>query len=165
MIISKNPYTGEELSQYEEMGQEEIDKILDRATETFLSWREESFAERSSKMLRVAEELWTNIDEYAQMITREMGKPITQSRAEVQKCAWVCEYYAEQAEYQLEAEGMITDGAESYIRFDPLGPILAIMPWNYPFWQVFRFAVPALMAGNVAVLKHASKDMHLARIR
>lgn len=159
MIVSKNPYTKVELKSYEEMGPAEIDKVLDQASETFLSWREESFDVRASKMLKVAEELWTNMEEYAQMITSEMGKPITQSRAEVQKCAWVCEYYAEHAEDQLEPEGIITDGSESYIRFDPLGPVLAIMPWNYPFWQVFRFAAPALMAGNVAVLKHASNVM------
>lgn len=93
------------------------------------------------------------------MITREMGKPITQSRAEVEKCAWVCEYYAENAEEQLEPDVVATEADESYIQFDPIGPVLAIMPWNFPFWQVMRFAAPALMAGNVAVLKHASNVM------
>lgn len=159
MIISKNPYSGKELNRYTEMGSPEIDKVLNKAMDAYVSWRDVSFSKRSSLMLSVAQELRENIEQYAEMITSEMGKPISQSQAEVEKCAWVCEYYAENAQDQLEPEPIITDGDQSYIRFDPIGPVLAIMPWNYPFWQVFRFAVPALMAGNVCVLKHASNVM------
>lgn len=162
MIISKNPYNGEILSEHKEFSSEEISKALGKADAAFKDWRKTSFAERSRLLLKVADVLKQNKQEYAETMTKEMGKPISQSLAEVEKCAWVCEYYAENAQQQLSEEQIKTDAKESFIRYDPLGVILAVMPWNYPFWQVFRFAAPALMAGNVCVLKHASNVMMCA---
>ncbi|MDX1601536.1 MAG: NAD-dependent succinate-semialdehyde dehydrogenase [Salinimicrobium sediminis] len=159
MIISQNPYTGETLKEHREFSSEDISNALEKADSQFKEWKGTSFSHRSKLMLKAAEELKKNKQEYAETITREMGKPITQSIAEVEKCAWVCEYYAERAEKQLAAEKIDTDAKESYVNYSPLGVVLAIMPWNYPFWQVFRFAAPALMAGNVGVLKHASNTM------
>ncbi|MDX1752954.1 MAG: NAD-dependent succinate-semialdehyde dehydrogenase [Salinimicrobium sediminis] len=159
MIISQNPYTGEILKEHREFSSEDISNALEKADSQFKEWKGTSFFHRSKLMLKAAEELKKNKQEYAETITREMGKPITQSIAEVEKCAWVCEYYAERAEKQLAAEEIHTDAKESYVNYSPLGVVLAIMPWNYPFWQVFRFAAPALMAGNVGVLKHASNTM------
>lgn len=159
MIISTNPYTGEELNRYEEMNEAEIDQLLLNSNKAFKNWSKTTFEERKSLMLKAAAELKQNSREYATVITKEMGKPITQAIAEVEKSAWACEYYAENASKHLAPEEIETDGAYSYISYEPLGPVLAIMPWNYPFWQVFRFAAPALMAGNVGVLKHASNVM------
>jgi succinate-semialdehyde dehydrogenase / glutarate-semialdehyde dehydrogenase len=110
----------------------------------------------------VAKELRENKNEYATTITQEMGKPITQAIAEIEKCAWVCEYYANNAEEHLSSKTIETDAKQSYISYEPIGVVLAVMPWNYPFWQVFRFAAPALMAGNIGVLKHASNVMQSA---
>jgi succinate-semialdehyde dehydrogenase/glutarate-semialdehyde dehydrogenase len=130
--------------------------LLGRANTSFQSYRTTSFKERSSRMNRVAGILMERRREFAELITREMGKPIREAEAEVKKCAWVCEFYASNAETFLESRVVLTEAEESRIDFQPLGPILAIMPWNFPFWQVFRFAAPALMAGNTALLKHAS---------
>jgi succinate-semialdehyde dehydrogenase/glutarate-semialdehyde dehydrogenase len=159
MILSKNPYNGETLQEHKESTSEDIDKALEKATAAFKEWKTTSFSFRSKLMLKASEELKKNRQEYAEVITREMGKPIKQAIAEVEKCAWVCEYYAENAEKQLAPESIETDAEKSYINYAPLGVVMAIMPWNYPFWQVFRFAAPALMAGNVGVLKHASNVM------
>ncbi|NJW53195.1 NAD-dependent succinate-semialdehyde dehydrogenase [Salinimicrobium oceani] len=159
MIISHNPYTGEKLKEHKEFTSEDINTTLDKATHAFSEWKQTSFSQRSGLMLKAAEELKENKQQYAETITKEMGKPISQSIAEVEKCAWVCEYYAQHAEAQLSPEAIETDAEDSYINYAPLGVVLAIMPWNYPFWQVFRFAAPALMAGNVGVLKHASNTM------
>ena len=159
MILSQNPYTGETIKEHREFTSQDIDKALEKADARFKSWKTTGFSQRSHLMLKAAEELKKNKQEYAETITLEMGKPIKQSIAEVEKCAWVCEYYAENAEKQLAPEAIDTDAGESYVNYAPLGVILAIMPWNYPFWQVFRFAAPALMAGNVGVLKHASNTM------
>lgn len=159
MIISKNPYTGEILEEHKEANSKDIDKALEKATTVFKEWRTTSFDFRSKLMLKAAEELRNNKQEYSRDITMEMGKPITQSIAEVEKCAWVCEYYAQNAERHLASENIETDAGKSYVNYAPLGVVMAIMPWNYPFWQVFRFAAPALMAGNVGVLKHASNVM------
>lgn len=159
MILSQNPYTGETLKEHREFSSEDISNALEKADSQFKEWKGTSFSHRSKLMLKAAEELKKNKQEYAETITREMGKPITQSIAEVEKCAWVCEYYAERAEKQLASEEIHTDAKESYVNYSPLGVVLAIMPWNYPFWQVFRFAAPALMTGNVGVLKHASNTM------
>ena len=159
MILSKNPFSGETIKEHSEFTSEDIDKALERSVAQFEKWKTTGFSERATLMNKAAEELRKNKKEYAETITREMGKPITQSLAEVEKCAWVCDYYAENAEDHLSSEEISTDADESYVRFAPLGVILAVMPWNYPFWQVFRFAAPALMAGNTAVLKHASNVM------
>ena len=162
MIISKNPYTGEEIASVKEFTKKEIDNALDAANNRFESWKKTDFKDRSKLMLQAAVELKTNKKEYAETITREMGKPISQSIAEVVKCAWVCEYYAENAEKHLARETIKTDAHKSYISYEPIGVVLAVMPWNYPFWQVIRFAAPALMAGNTCVLKHASNVMQSA---
>ena len=159
MIKSINPYTGEEFAEVKEFSSEEIDNTLQKAQDAFIDWRKTDFSHRSSLMLKAAQELKDNKQEYAETITREMGKPITQSIAEIEKCAWVCEYYAKNAEKHLAPETIETDAEESYVSYEPLGIVLAVMPWNFPFWQVFRFAAPGLMAGNVGVLKHASNVM------
>ena len=154
--ISINPYTGAEINSYKTHTKAEIQEILTKADKRFYSWRETSFAERKKLMLAAASELKKNTEEYAKEMTLEMGKPIKQAIAEIEKCAWVCEYYAENAENHLNDESIKTDAYKSYVSYEPIGVVLAIMPWNYPFWQVFRFAAPALMAGNIGVLKHAS---------
>ncbi|MGY5846659.1 NAD-dependent succinate-semialdehyde dehydrogenase [Salegentibacter sp. HM20] len=159
MIKSYNPYTGELLKEFKELTKSQIDTKLENAQKSFLSWKKNSLEERSKKMKAAARELKKNSREYAEDITREMGKPIQQAIAEIEKCAWVCEYYAENAKNHLADEKIETDAHTSYISYEPLGVVLAVMPWNYPFWQVFRFAAPALMAGNIAVLKHASNVM------
>ncbi len=155
-IMSRNPATGEVLQTFAELTAEERESKLARGQHAFESWRKTTFAERSALMLKLAEKLREQKDALAEHITLEMGKPITAAQAEVEKCAWVCEFYAAQAESYLKEEMIQTDASRSFIRFDPLGIILAVMPWNFPFWQVMRFVAPALMAGNVGVLKHAS---------
>lgn len=153
---SFNPYNGKELKSYKNHTKKEVSELIDKANKRFYSWRETSFIERKKMMLAAASELKKNKQEYAEMMTLEMGKPISQAIGEVEKCAWVCEYYAENAEKQLQNEVIKTDAFKSYVSYEPLGVVLAVMPWNYPFWQVFRFAAPALMAGNIGILKHAS---------
>lgn len=155
-IKSTNPYNGNTIKTYTAHSEKKINDALEKAGQRFNEWKKTSFQERMHLMLKAAEELKRNKKGYAETISTEMGKPIDQAIAEVEKCAWVCEYYAENAEIHLTTEKIITDADKSYINYEPLGVILAIMPWNYPFWQVFRFAAPALMAGNIAVLKHAS---------
>ena len=155
-IQSVNPATGDILETLEETTPAQIDTILARAHAAFTEWRGEPFARRSALMRAAARELRARKDEYALTMTREMGKPIVQSEAEVEKCAGTCDYYAEHAEAFLAEQARETDASRSYVRFDPLGVVLAVMPWNFPFWQVFRFAAPGLMAGNAGVLKHAS---------
>lgn len=162
MIQSRNPYSGEILAEHREYTSEEINETLNQAANTFREWKETTFEQRSRLMQKAAEELRMNKQEYAETMTREMGKPISQSVAEIEKCAWVCDYYAENAEDHLSPKEITTDANKSYVSYEPLGIVLAIMPWNYPFWQVFRFAAPALMAGNVGVLKHASNVMMCA---
>lgn len=153
---STNPYTGKEIKTYTNHTFQEVSDIIDKADKRFYQWRQTSFAERKKLMLAAVEELKKNKHEYAQTMVEEMGKPISQAIAEVEKCAWVCEYYAENAEKHLADDVIETDASKSYISFEPLGVVLAVMPWNYPYWQVFRFAAPALMAGNIGILKHAS---------
>ena len=162
-IVSINPATGKIIAKYEEFSEQEIEERLARAEAAFERHKRTSFAERARKMLRAADLLESNADVLAARMTREMGKPITQANAEARKCAWVCRYYAENAEQFLQPEPVDTDASRSYVAFLPLGPILAIMPWNFPFWQVFRFVAPALMSGNVALLKHASNVMGCAQ--
>lgn len=155
-IESINPATGEVLERFTETSGQELDRALAAAHAAFLEWRTVPFALRASRMREAASVLRARKSEYARTMTLEMGKPIVQAEAEVDKCAWACEYYAEHAEAFLAEQPRETDAARSYVRFDPLGPVLAVMPWNFPFWQVFRFAAPALMAGNAGILKHAS---------
>jgi succinate-semialdehyde dehydrogenase/glutarate-semialdehyde dehydrogenase len=162
MLKSINPYNGETLEKFKEHSKADISKKIKKADKTFKDWKYIPFKRKSELMHKLAEELRKNKKDYATSITKEMGKPISQAIAEVEKCAWVCEYYADNAEEQLKKEVIKTDAHESYVKYEPLGVILAVMPWNYPFWQVFRFIAPALMAGNVAVLKHASNVMRCA---
>jgi succinate-semialdehyde dehydrogenase/glutarate-semialdehyde dehydrogenase len=151
-----NPATGETVAEYEVLGAAAISDRIARAHDAYLSWRRTSFVERSELMRRAADALRADREKYARLMTLEMGKPIKQARAEVEKCAWVCEYYAENAERFLSPEPADTDAARSYVCFAPVGVVFAVMPWNFPFWQVIRFAAPALMAGNSGLLKHAS---------
>lgn len=154
--ISKNPFSGKEIETYKNHTKKEVSEIIDLADKRFYSWRETSFSHRKKLMLAAAAELKKNKKEYAETMTAEMGKPISQAIAEVEKCAWVCEFYAENAEKFLQNEVVKTDADKSYVSYEPLGVVLAVMPWNYPYWQVFRFAAPAMMAGNIGILKHAS---------
>jgi succinate-semialdehyde dehydrogenase/glutarate-semialdehyde dehydrogenase len=156
MIESINPATGNLIERFEPLSEDQITKKLQRAIEAFEGYRKTPFSERSRKMFRAAEILEADADRFGRVMTSEMGKPIKAAAAEAAKCAWACRYYAENAERFLRDEEVKTDAARSYIRYQPLGPILAVMPWNFPFWQVFRFAAPALMAGNIGLLKHAS---------
>ena len=155
-IASIKPTTGETLKTFEALSKAQIDEKLQRASDAFRAYRETSFAERARMMTRAAEILETEKQDLARIMTLEMGKPIKSAVSEAEKCAWVCRYYAETAQQHLGDEIIETDAAKSYVKFQPIGPVLAVMPWNFPFWQVFRFAAPALMAGNVGLLKHAS---------
>jgi succinate-semialdehyde dehydrogenase/glutarate-semialdehyde dehydrogenase len=153
---SVNPATGEVVREYQEHAPEAVERALAGALDAFESWQKTTFSDRAEALNRVAVRLRERSAELARLMALEMGKPIAAGESELEKCAWVCEYYAEHAGSMLRPELVGTDATESFVRFDPLGPVLAIMPWNFPFWQVFRFAAPALMAGNVGVLKHAS---------
>lgn len=156
MLTSINPANNKLIKSYNEMTSEESSNIISLTNESFIKWKETSFKQRSELMKNAAKVLRENSEEYSVLMTLEMGKPIIQSRSEVEKCAWVCEYYADNAEKFLKNEIIKTDAAKSFVSFQPLGIVLAIMPWNFPFWQVFRFAAPNLMAGNAGLLKHAS---------
>jgi succinate-semialdehyde dehydrogenase / glutarate-semialdehyde dehydrogenase len=151
-----NPATGEKVKTYDEMTPTEVGHIVTQAHSTFLEWKQTTFAGRARLMQRAAEILRKQASTYAMLMAQEMGKPVRDGRAEVEKCAWVCEHYADHAETFLQPEIIPTDASKSFVTFQPLGVVLAVMPWNFPFWQVFRFAAPALMAGNTGVLKHAS---------
>jgi len=155
-IQTINPATAAPLATYEEMKAEQVKGIIGQVHEAFLAWRRTTIAYRAGPMRLAAELLKTNAREYGRLMAQEMGKPIKDGIAEAQKCAWACEHYAEHAERYLARETVATEAANSFVTFQPLGVVLAVMPWNFPFWQVFRFAAPALMAGNGAVLKHAS---------
>ena len=155
-IASTNPATGEVLKTFDELTDEQIDEKLAKAQAAFELWREKSYMERAELMKKLAEVFKANSRHYGELMSLEMGKPIKQAVAEAEKCALVCDYYADNTESLLAREEIDTGVPESYVRFDPIGIVLAVMPWNYPFWQVMRFAAPAAMAGNVGVLKHAS---------
>ena len=155
-IATINPATGETVATFEALSAAEIEEKLQRALSAFAVNRARSFDDRARRMRRAADILEERAAAYGRTITLEMGKPIAAAVAEVRKCALVCRYYAENAARFLADEHVATDADESYVRYDPLGPVLAVMPWNFPFWQVFRFAAPALMAGNVGLLKHSS---------
>ncbi|KAA9345911.1 NAD-dependent succinate-semialdehyde dehydrogenase [Adhaeribacter soli] len=155
-IQTLNPATGKVEKTFDPHTEAEIETMLAKGEKAFQTWRHSNFTHRSELMRFVQGELAGNTEKYARIITAEMGKPIQQSRGEVRKCALACEYYAANAETFLADELIKTGATRSYIAYEPLGIILAIMPWNFPFWQVFRFAAPAIMAGNVGILKHAS---------
>jgi succinate-semialdehyde dehydrogenase/glutarate-semialdehyde dehydrogenase len=155
-IASINPATGEKLKDFSVFDAAEIEKRLQKAEHAFEQHRRQPFVRRTELMMAVASLLEREKEEFARLITLEMGKLLGAARDEVEKCARACRFYAENAERFLEDEPAQTDAARSYVRYEPMGPVLAIMPWNFPFWQVFRFAAPALMAGNVGLLKHAA---------
>ncbi|SIS07135.1 succinate-semialdehyde dehydrogenase / glutarate-semialdehyde dehydrogenase [Natronorubrum thiooxidans] len=163
-IESTNPATGAVVDTFDAESAAERDERIELASETFEEWRETSVERRQRLLSAAADVLREGRDEYAELMSREMGKPIGQAHAEVEKCAWVCEYYAEHAAEFLQDEVVASDpDARTLIAYQPLGPVLAIMPWNFPFWQVFRFAAPNLAAGNVGLLKHASNVPGCAR--
>ncbi len=155
-IASVNPATGKTLRTFEPHSEAEIERRVALAAQEFPRWRRRPWAERASPMAKAGDVLDGRKTEWGRRMTLEMGKPIAAGVAEAEKCAWVCRFYADNAERFLADEPVSTDASRSFVRYDPLGPILAVMPWNFPFWQVFRFAAPALMAGNVGLLKHAS---------
>jgi succinate-semialdehyde dehydrogenase/glutarate-semialdehyde dehydrogenase len=155
-VQSINPATEEVLATFEEHTLRQVNDALDESVRAFEDWRKRTFSERASLMHAAAAELRRDAGRYAMLITLEMGKPLAQAKAEVEKCAWCCDYFADSAEGFLADIPVSSSATESYVAFDPLGPVLAIMPWNFPFWQVFRFAAPTLMAGNTGILKHAS---------
>ena len=151
-----NPYNGKTVRTYEEYDASRVDSMLEATHAAQEAWTQVPFTDRAEKMRSAAKVLRNRRDEYAKLMSLEMGKPIVQGRAEVEKCAWVCEYYADNAEAFLAPEEIETDVPRSWVAFEPIGVVLAVMPWNFPFWQVFRFAATALMAGNGGILKHAS---------
>lgn len=155
-IRSVNPANGETIETYEELTAAETGRTISRCHDAFLAWRRTGFAEKSALMKNAARVLRENSESHARLMALEMGKVLREGRSEVEKCARVCDYYAQHAEAFLAPEDVRTDATRSFVTFQPLGVVLAVMPWNFPFWQVFRFAAPALMAGNVGVLKHAS---------
>jgi len=155
-IETLNPATGELVKSFPEMEPAELDRILTAAATAQKAWARASFAERAAPMRKAAKLLRERAPEYAKLMAVEMGKPLKDGAAEVTKCAWVCEYYADAAERHLAPRDEPSDAGRSYVRFDPLGVVLAVMPWNFPYWQVFRFIAPHFMAGNGGLLKHAS---------
>lgn len=153
---SINPYNGEPINEYPHLSEDELKKALDLSAERFRTWRETPLKERAELMARAGETLRSKKEKYARTISLEMGKPIGESTAEIEKCAWVCDYYAKHAADFLADEPIETDAKTSLVRHHPIGTVFAVMPWNFPFWQVFRFAAPTLTAGNTGLLKHAS---------
>ncbi len=156
MIASINPYSGEKLKEYSPISPNEISEKILNADKAFQLWKKTSFEERKKLMLNLSAELLSHKEEHSKLITLEMGKLFIESGLEIEKCARMCKYYAEHAEEFLADETIVTDAEKSYISYEPIGVVLSIMPWNFPYWQVLRFAVPAMMAGNVCLLKHAS---------
>lgn len=154
--IMINPATGEKIAEYDRITVIEAKEKVAQAGKTFDNWKHKTYEERAVLMHKLGDILEKNKEEYAQLATREMGKTIGQSRKEIEKCAWICRYYADNTKDLLADQTVKTEASKSYVTFQPIGVILAIMPWNFPFYQVIRFAVPALMAGNIGVLKHAS---------
>ena len=161
-IETINPSTGKVIATYNSMTSEEVSQKTKNSRIAFENWRKIDISERCTYMRRLGRIMKKNKEDYAKLITEEMGKPIRQSLAEIDKCAWVCDYYSEHAESFLRDELIPTEFRKSFVSFEPLGVIACIMPWNFPFWQVMRFAVPALTAGNVGILKHSSICMGTA---
>src|SRR6184192_4455252 len=154
-VASINPTTGETLETFAETTPAALERVLDQALAAYQSWSRCSYEQRAQAMREAGRLLRERKTQHARTMALEMGKPLMQGEAEAEKCAWVCDYYAEHAERFLADEPRETDASKAFVRFDPIGPVLAIMPWNFPFWQVFRFAAPALMSGNAGLLKHA----------
>lgn len=154
-FVSVNPATGEVIESFPEHSEETALGVLDEVHSAWKTWRSTDLAQRSATLMRVADLLERDQEDLAATITREMGKPISQARAEIAKCAFGCRYFADNAPSMLEAEPTPSDSPNSLVAYEPLGVILAVMPWNFPFWQVFRHAAPAMMAGNAVLLKHA----------
>src|SRR5436309_14507077 len=152
---SVNPATGEVLETFEETTPDGLTRILERADGASRAWRRRPVTERAERLRATGRLLRERKEAYARTMALEMGKPLAQGVGEAEKCAWVCDYYAEHGAAFLADEPRASDASRSYVRFEPLGPVFAIMPWNFPFWQVFRFAAPALVAGNAGILKHA----------
>src|SRR6266850_643958 len=155
-LKSIDPTTGELIESFDEISDADLEAALERAQQTFRTYRRTSFAERAGWLRNAAQILEAESDQWARLMTLEMGKTYKAAVAEAQKCAWACRYFAQNGARFLADEAIETDADKSYVRYLPLGPVLAVMPWNFPFWQVVRFAAPALMAGNVGLLKHAS---------
>ncbi|HSM09595.1 MAG TPA: NAD-dependent succinate-semialdehyde dehydrogenase [Gemmatimonadota bacterium] len=160
---SIDPATGRTVAEYDEHDDREVDGVVAAAAAWFDTWRDRPFTERAEPLLAAADRLESEAGRWAELMATEMGKPLAQGRSEAEKCAWVCRYYAEHGADFLAPEPVETDASRSFVAFRPLGPILAVMPWNFPFWQVFRAAAPALMAGNTMLLKHASNVPGCAR--
>ncbi|GGE50535.1 succinate-semialdehyde dehydrogenase [Agaricicola taiwanensis] len=156
MITSINPATGQEIARFDLHTKDDVEQALSAAAAAQAAWREKDISERVKLLTSIAKVLRANKDRYADMIVREMGKPIVEAEAEIEKCAFNCDFYAEAAPRFLGDEKVEANASESLVVFDPLGVVLAIMPWNYPFWQFFRFAAPAFAAGNGSILKHAN---------
>src|SRR6266536_1881963 len=150
-----NPATEELVADYAEHASEQVEQSLRRARQAFAGWRDARFSDRAACFLRLSDTLRSRATDLALLMATEMGKILSGGESEILKCATTCDYFAKNAEQMLRPENLASDASRSYVRHDPLGVVLAIMPWNFPFWQFFRFAAPALMAGNVAALKHA----------
>lgn len=155
-IVAVNPATGSKIKEYPEIDAKELGRTIRAAHKAHLEWRTTTFAERAELMRGAAKILRDRAAEWGRLMAQEMGKPAHDGKSEAEKCAWVCDYYADNTEHFLRPEFIETDASRSFVTFQPIGIVLAVMPWNFPFWQVFRFAAPALMAGNGALLKHAS---------
>src|SRR5437868_799356 len=155
-IATRLPATGETLRTFEPLSAAELETKIQRAHDAFRTHRRTTFADRASRMRRAADILESEKDRFARIMTTEMGKTVKAAGDEALKCAWACRYYAENAAGALADEIVATNAVKSFIRYQPIGVVLAVMPWNFPFWQVFRFAAPGLMAGNTGLLKHAS---------
>ena len=158
-IQTVNPATGKTIASYPNSTPEQVSQLVKSGREAFAKWKDVDLSERADYMRRLGRVMRKNREEYAKLVTEEMGKPVKQSLAEIEKCAWVCDYYAERAEAFLRDEIVPTEFRKSFVSFEPLGVVASIMPWNFPFWQVMRFAVPTLTAGNVGILKHSSVCM------
>lgn len=163
MFYSINPYTGEQFLEHKEHSPKQVEEIIEKNHRQFLSWKQLTYEQRGKMFVSIAGLLRKNKEAFARLITMEMGKIITESRAEIEKCAWLCDYYAENTANLLQLKFYKTEASKSYVRFDPTGIVYGIMPWNFPFWQVMRAAVPTIMAGNTFVLKHAPNVMGSAK--
>lgn len=168
MFESRNPVTGEVLASFPISTSGELDRSLENGAAAFRTWKHLTIEERSAAIRRLAELLRSQSDALSATITLEMGKPIQQARGEIDKCAWLCDFYADNAADFLQSESIAAGYPKSYIRYDPLGGVLGVMPWNFPFWQALRYAVPAVLAGNIAFLKPAPNvpqcASHLVRL-